>query len=335
MMNNNFIEIDKIIRSSNRIVLSTHEKPDADGLGSAIAFYYYLKMINKDVRIIQPSKFPKDCEMINPDNIVDTFCKNDISWIESSDLLILFDVGHYKRSKEVSKIAINNNIDIISIDHHKNDNTDIFKMFMIDINAPATGLLVWRYLKNTNLKTPWDIKISNALYSALMTDTGSFRYNNTTSECHNMASELIDFGVKPYDIYVSIYERRSLSQLKLFSYVIDNLKFNLNNKICYSIISQETLKKINSNIEDADGFTEFLRSIENVEVSFLIIEQLDASYRISFRSKGKYSINDVAAEFGGGGHAFAAGSKVSNSNLLEIEEKIVNLLKEKMDKNGN
>ena len=334
-MDNNFTEIDKIIQSSNRIVLSTHEKPDADGLGSAIAFFYYLKTVNKDVRIIQPSKFPKDCEMINPDNIVDTFCKNDISWIESSDLLILFDVGHYKRSKEVSKIAINNNIDIISIDHHKNDNTDIFKMFMIDINAPATGLLVWRYLKNTNLKTPWDIKISNALYSALMTDTGSFKYNNTTSESHDMASELISFGVRPYDIYVSIYERRSLSQLRLFSYVIDNLKFNLDNRVCYSIIDQQTLKKINSNIEDVDGFTEFLRSIENVEVSFLIIEQLDASYRISFRSKGKYSINDVAAELGGGGHAFAAGSKVLNSNILEIEEKIVNLLKEKMDKNGN
>ena len=156
MMNNNFIEIDKIIRSSNRIVLSTHEKPDADGLGSAIAFYYYLKTINKDIRIIQPSEFPKECEMINPENIVDTFCENDTSWIESSDLVILFDVGHYKRSKEVSKIAINNNIDIISMDHHKNDNTDVFKAFIIDIQAPATGLVVWQYLKKVNLNTPWE-----------------------------------------------------------------------------------------------------------------------------------------------------------------------------------
>tara|TARA_B100001142_G_scaffold60280_1_gene59293 strand:+ start:165 stop:1169 length:1005 start_codon:yes stop_codon:yes gene_type:complete len=334
-MNNNFIEIDKIIQGSNRIVLSTHEKPDADGLGSAIAFYYYLKMINKDVRIIQPSKFPKDCAMIDPENKVDTFCENDIPWIKSSDLLILFDVGHYKRSKEVSKIAIDNNIDVISIDHHRNDSTNIFKAFIIDVEAPATGLVVWRYLKNVNLGSPWDIKISNALYSALMTDTGSFRYNNTTSESHDMASELISFGVRPYDIYVSIYEQRSLSQIRLFSYVIDNLKFNLDNRVCYAIINQQDLKKINSNIEEVDGFTEFLRSIENVEVSFLMTEQLDGSYRISFRSKGKYSINDVAGKFGGGGHAFAAGSKVSNSNVIEIEEKIVNLLKEKMDKNGN
>ena len=330
-MNNTFTQIDKIIESSNRIVLSTHEKPDADGLGSAIAFYYYLKTINKDVRIIQPSKFPKDCKIIDPDNIVDTFCENDISWIESSDLLIIFDAGNYKRTKEVSKIALKKNIDIISIDHHKNDNLDIFKAFIIDIDAPATGLLVWQYLKGIDLKDPWDIKISNALYAALMTDTGSFRYNNTTSEAHDMASELIGFGVKPYDIYVSIYEQRSLSQLRLFSYVIDNLKFNLDNKVCYTVIDNKTLKNTNSTIEDVDGFTEFLRSIENVEISFLITEQADESYRISFRSKGKYSINDVAAAFNGGGHKFAAGCKASNSNIIEIEEKIINLLNQKMD----
>ncbi len=334
-MENTFTEIDKIIKFSNKIILSTHEKPDADGLGSAIAFYYYLKSINKDVRIIQPSKYPDDCKIINPENIVDTFCSDDIPWIESSDLLILFDVGHYKRSKELSSIAINNNINIVSIDHHKNDNTDIFKAFMIDIKAPATGLLVWRYLKNINLKTPWDIKISTALYAALMTDTGSFRYNNTTSECHNMASELISFGVKPYDVYAPIYEQRSLSQLRLFSYVIDNLKFKLNGRVCYVVIDNKVFKNTKSKIEDVDGFSEFLRSIENVEVSFLITQQLDNSYRISFRSKGKYSINDIAAAFGGGGHAFAAGSKTTNSNVLEIEEKIVNLLKVKMDKNGN
>ena len=136
-------------------------------------------------------------------------------------------------------------------------------------------------------------------------------------------------------IYVSIYEQRSLSQLQLFSYVLDNLKFNLDNKVCHTVIDNKTLESTNSTIEDVDGFTEFLRSIENVEISFLITEQLDGSYRISFRSKGKYSINDVAAEFNGGGHKFAAGCKTLNSNIIEIEEKIINLLNKKMSKNVN
>ena len=174
---------------------------------------------------------------------------------------------------------------------------------------------------------PWDIKISNALYAALMTDTGSFRYNNTTSSVHDMASELLSFGVKPYDIYVEFYEKRSLSQLRLFSYVLKNIKFEESNSICYCIINKNSFVQTDSKISDVDGFTEFLRTIDGVELSFLITEQEDGVYRVNFRSKGKFTVNDVATKFGGGGHKFAAGCKVSNSNVLDIEKKIVNLLK--------
>ena len=330
-MDKNWKKIDDIIMGSNRIILSTHEKPDGDGLGSGIAFYYYLKSLNKDVRFIQPSQFPEQYKVIDPDSIVETYSDSCKSWIESSDLLILFDIGHHKRARDVSKIATNNDIDIICIDHHKNDDLDIFKASFIDIDAPATGLLAWRYLKSKGYK-PEDIKVFNALYAALVTDTGSFRYSNTTSECHNMASELLDYGVDPYAIYVPIYEQRKVSQLRLMSYVINNLKFNLNHRVCSAIIDSKALEETNSCLEDIDGFTEFLRAIENVEVSFLITEQKDASYRVNFRSKGKYVINDIASSLGGGGHKFAAGTKISNSNVIEIEEKIVNLLKSKMDK---
>ena len=150
-----------------------------------------------------------------------------------------------------------------------------------------------------------------------------------------MASELLDSGVKPYDIYIPIYEERKLSQLRLMSYVINNLKFSLNKKVCSAVIDNNALIKTKSSLEDIDGFTEFLRAIENVEVSFLLTEQSNDSFRVNFRSKGKYIINDIASEFGGGGHKFAAGCSVSNSNAIEIQEKIVNLLKSKMDKDVN
>ncbi len=323
-------EIYNIINNSNRIVLSTHEKPDADGLGSAISFFYYLKSINKDVRIIQPSKFPEDCKIIDPDNVVQTYSNDDDVWIKSCDLLILFDVGHISRSKDVSEIAQKNNIDIISIDHHKNDNTDIFKAYIIDIDAPATGFLVWKLLKDLKIEKPWDIKISNALYAALMTDTGSFRYNNTTAETHDMASELLSFGVRPYDIYVPFYEQRSMKQLRLLAYVINKIKFAINDKVCYCLLDKEAFIDTNSKIEDVDGFTEFLRSIKGVEVSFLITEQENNTFRVNFRSKGEFTVNDIASSFNGGGHKFAAGCKISNSNVSDLEEKILNLLDIKM-----
>ena len=107
------------------------------------------------------------------------------------------------------------------------------------------------------------------------------------------------------------------------------------NKVCSSVIDKKALAQTDSCLEDIDGFTEFLRAIENVEVSFLLTEQLDGSFRINFRSKGRYVINDIASELGGGGHKFAAGWRIVNSNAIEIEEKIVNLLKLKIGKDGN
>ena len=106
-------------------------------------------------------------------------------------------------------------------------------------------------------------------------------------------------------------------------------------KVCSVIIDTKALQDTQSFLQDIDGFTEFLRGIENVEVSFVITEQKDDSYRVNFRSKGQYIINDIASELGGGGHKFAAGCRIINSNIIEIEEKIVNLLKLKMGKDGN
>ena len=96
-----FDKINNIISNSEKIVLSTHEKPDADGIGSAIGFYYYLKSINKEVRLIQPSEFPKECKIIDPDNIVESYSKRNREFIKSSDLLILFDVGHYVKDQKI------------------------------------------------------------------------------------------------------------------------------------------------------------------------------------------------------------------------------------------
>ncbi len=326
----NINKIINLINSSDNIVLSTHEKPDADGLGSSIAFYYYLRSLNKNVKIIQPSIFPYECSVIDPDKIVETFEDNHIDFIKKSNLVILFDVGHYKRANPISSIAIDNSIDLITVDHHKNDDLSVFSSEIIDISAPATGLLVFNFLKKVGFDFSNNLKVSNAIYAAIMTDTGSFRYSNTTSECHHIAAELINNGVKPYDIYVPIYEQRNLSQIRLFSHLINNLKFDLNNSICYGILTSDSFKNTKSQISDIDGFTEFIRSIKNVEIAFLLTEQEDGTFRINFRSKGSFTVNDVASTFGGGGHQFAAGCKISNLTPVEIESKVLNLLKTKM-----
>ena len=323
--------LDKIINGSKKVFLTTHVNPDADGLGSELAIYYYLKCINIDCKIINASKTPEYLHFLDPDGIIEVWDENKHSnWIKDVDMSIAFDIGDYRRMNDLSKVIKENNIYSVIIDHHPY-NSEFFDLVLVDTNVAATGYMVWSYLNHCNFKEYNNISL-DALYSALITDTGSFRFNSTDSDCHKMAGFLLDKGVKPYDVYEKLYERRSLYQIKLLSESIKELKFNFNKQVCGVIISKEIQNKAGANYEHVEGFTDFFRSIEGVQVAYCIIEQ-NYSYRINFRSRGKYIINDIAKSFGGGGHKLAAGASVDNLSGSEIEDKILRILKGKINVN--
>ena len=145
-----------------------------------------------------------------------------------------------------------------------------------------------------------------------------------------MAAYLLDCGVDGYDIQRSIYEQQRLSQVKLLGNVIRDLQFSKQGKVAWTIITQDILSESNSNDEDAGGFTEYIRMIENVEVSYMIRELNNSHHRINFRSSGNVIINDIAKYFGGGGHKFAAGALIENMKTDEIINKINEMLNKKI-----
>ena len=187
--------------------------------------------------------------------------------------------------------------------------------------------MVWQYFKSEKIELSYDM--AESLYAALITDTGSFRYNSTTSNCHIMAKELLDLGVKPYDVYASIYEQRSLAQIKLFGKAIESLKI-VDEFGCINI-SLSMLEECGATLDDIDGFTDFIRSIQGVEVAFMISEIKEKNYRINFRSRGKYIINDIAEYFNGGGHKLAAGATVKGLSVEKIKSIILDKLKNKKE----
>ncbi len=320
--------LNTVIQKSQSIVLSTHVNPDGDGLGSELGLYYYLLDMGKTCRIINTSKLPELYNFLDPDNIVEQYDDSiHNSYFKEVDILISLDIGDYRRMNEIKDRIIENNIFSVSIDHHPEDEK-FFDLSLVDTNSPATGYLVWDFLMFNDYKN-LDIKIANALYCALITDTGSFKYNSTSPECHMMAAHLLQSGVKPYDIYDIVYERRELSQVRLLSFVINNLKFYENGEFaCYKITVND-LKSVNADYRDVEGFTDFVRSIKGVQVAFMILEQ-KYDFRINLRSRGKYIINDIAKKFGGGGHKLAAGATVKSMEMNDIENEIVKLLKRKM-----
>lgn len=327
---NNWDNLTSLISKSNSILLSTHINADGDGIGSEIAFYYYLKDIGKDCRVINSTKTPDNLALIDPESIVEIYSENLDKWLNSVDLTIIFDIGDYRRTGQIGKIVYNQSI-VVSLDHHPAKKGHPFNLNIVDELASSTGYMVWKYFEYIgNTKTALPIKISNALYAASVTDTGSFKYQSTTPDTHIMAAHLLESGVKGYDIQRSIYEQNKLSRIKLMGIVIQNLFYSDNMKVVWSIISQDMIREANGDDSDVDGFTEFIRSIKGVEISFMIQETVDGGHRINFRSSGNYIVNDIAESFDGGGHKFAAGARVDDLSVDEIELIIINHLDDKI-----
>ena len=316
------------INISNSIVLSTHINPDGDGLGSELAMFYYLKSLGKKCRIINISNHTEKYNFMDKDSNIEVYDSSEHSnWIKNCDCALIFDIGNHSRLGEISNIlSESKNVKKISIDHHPSV-SEFFDVNFLDITAPATGFLVWKFFKSINLDL--DLKIAEPLYAALITDTGSFRYNSTNPDSHLMAKEILETGLKPYDVFSKIYEQRTISQVRLMGLVIDSLE--IFDEFASVKISSKMMNDCQAKLEDVDGFTDFVRSIRGVEVSFMISELSDNKFRINFRSRGKYIINDIAQHYGGVGHKFAAGATVNGSSFTEIELNILEMLKEKKE----
>ena len=304
------------INSSARILLSTHENPDGDGLGSATAVYHYLTKIGKDCRLIIISDLPKEYQFLNLDNIIETYDSNlHDDWISQADLAIIFDVGDFNRLRQVGEKISANSIKAINFDHHPDLKDKRFSDNYIQITAAATGEMVYDFLKSVNVNLT--LAMANGIYTAVMTDTGSFCYSNTNQKCHQIAIECLDVGVNTSQIYQTVYENRTAAQVKLLAEIINNLNFSDNHELAWFSISQKMMKNANAINKDIDGFSDFVRSIQGVEVALMVFENTNGTCRINFRSKGKYIINTIAKSLGGGGHKFAAGA-MKNGDLEDV-----------------
>lgn len=225
---NNWDALSSLIDKSKSILLSTHINADGDGVGSEIAFYYYLQELGKECRIINATKTPDNLSLIDPDNIVEVYCQDLDKWLNSIDLAIVFDIGDHRRTGPIGEIVYNNT-SVISLDHHPAKEGHPFKLNIVHENASSTGYMIWKYfeyLGRTKSKLP--INIANALYAAVVTDTGSFKYQSTIPDTHLMAAHLLESGVKGYDIQRSIYEQNKLSRIKLMGSIIQNLYYSDN-----------------------------------------------------------------------------------------------------------
>ena len=314
--------VHKVILNSKKIMLTTHENPDGDGLGAECGIYYHLKEMGFDVRIINYSPIPHEYFFLNSDNIFEHYSSSSHdSWIKNVDLVIIFDVGDFKRIRTICDVISKFNLSTMNIDHHPHPENHSFNFNLVDLSAAATGCMVFDYLKFAR-KKPIEKKSLEGIYTAVMTDTGCFRHSNTDTKCHQIAIECLDIGIQTNLIYQQIYENSTKSRIELMGIVLTNLNYELEGKLAWFIVSEKMMNKANASKSDIDGFSDMVRTIKGVEVAIMISEQSEDKCRINFRSKGNFKINHIAISLGGGGHAYASGAMV-NGSLNDVQKKVV------------
>ncbi len=321
------------LNRAGRIILSTHENPDGDGIGAQLALCEHLKMLGKDVRILNCSQAPSVLEFLDPNGWLEVYDHgNDEAWLKDCDLGVAFDLGDFRRLHEVGENLVMHKVPLACIDHHPQmgygENGSPYRYTLIDFTAPSTGTLVWQYLRSYR-KEAITRTMADALYTALVTDTGSFKYDNTDGRAHLMAMDLMQAGVHPYYIHKRVYEQRTHAQTMLLGVVIKYIQYSADHRIGWCVLTKERFAEAGAELDDVEGFSEFIRTIKGVQVSALITEVEPGKTRVSMRSKGSLPINDVAEQMGGGGHAFASGISLDQT-WQEVEAQLLPLLEAKV-----
>lgn len=305
------------ITEANNILIISHIGPDGDTIGSTLALAEIINknFENKNVHFVIQHKIPDIYKFLpNSENAILTNREVEISCY---DLAIGVDcatkkrMGYFEPIYDKAKFKIN-------IDHHGTNN-EYGDINVIVANSSSTGEILFDFAQKMNLKISQDAAI--CLYTALLTDTGAFRYSNTTSNTLLTASKLVELGANSHDIYEYCFESRPVEMIRIAAQAIANAQFIENNKIAYTLVDRNMLNEFGAIDEHLEGIPEMLRQATAVEVSFIAKETIKGEAKFSFRSKSK-DVASLCEQFGGGGHKLAAGC-VLNCSLKDALEQIL------------
>jgi phosphoesterase RecJ-like protein len=312
---NNLRDIGDLLLQGKRIILCGHVMPDGDCLGSVIALGLALEKMGKEVTLAIPDPVPQVYNFL-PE--VKRFQEGSKALQGEYDNFIILDCSVPDRLGPLREL-LTRPIITCSIDHHVNPN-EFAHYNYIDPKAAAVGEIIQDLL--SLLSFPLTPEIATCLYVAIITDTGSFQYDNTRADTHRRAAKLIEYGVPAAKISRLIYEQKPLSSLRLLEAALGTLSVSPCGRVSWMVVTLEMLKNKKAGKEHVDGLINYGRSIHNVEVALLFQEISKDCFKVGFRSKELVDVNSLANKFGGGGHNRAAGC-ILKGDLETIKTQVI------------
>ncbi len=293
-----------LVRRHQRFLLTTHVRPDGDGLGSMLALADVLQQQGKEVRRVVASVLPPRYDFLDPEKQVQRFTAPGDAYRDVDAVLVvdtgtwnqLGDFGPFLRTLPAAKAVI---------DHHQTQD-DLGALRFIDTSAEATGRLVYEAIQV--LGVALTERAASGLFVALAMDTGWFRHSNMRPASFTLAAELLKAGAQPEPLYDLLFENNSLPRLKLMGLILGRLRVECDGQVAHTEVHRADYPATGATPADTEDLVNFTRSLAGVEVGVFFMEQPRGGVKVSFRSRARIDVARLAEQFGGGGHQRAAGA---------------------------
>lgn len=289
----------ELIERKQCFMITSHIRPDGDGLGSGLALYWMLQKLGKHATVILKDPIPKAYSVLPGSDLV----------LVSSDVGQIYDAAFVMECSDVERPGLPSLKDqfIVNIDHHSTTRT-FGNINWIDSTAAAVGEMIYNLCKALGIEVTKEI--AECIYTALLTDTGSFHFSNTTERTLKIASELVKRGVEPARISQALFYSNSFSKIRLLGLTLSTIQRDITGTIAWVTMTREMMDEAGAAEEDTEGIVNHALSVGEVKVVAFFKELSPGVYRVSLRSKGKSNVAKVAELFGGGGHRNAAGCRI-------------------------
>jgi phosphoesterase RecJ-like protein len=313
----------ELIRSAERFVLTSHVRPDGDALGSELGLARILDALGKQVKIVNPSATPNHLAFLDPEKRVQKIGEHIAKQeVLECDAHLVVDTSSWQQLDSLRPVIEATKARMVVIDHHvSSDNLGALEFK--DITASATGVLIAELADALGVvPSP---SAATALFCAIATDTGWFRFPNADRRTYQRAAALIDQGAQPALLYRELYERSSLSRLKLHSRVLGRVQTEADGRIAHTYVMRKDFEETGTHPSDTEDLVNVSLTIEGVECAFILVEQPSGVMKVSLRSRSDLDVAQVAESFGGGGHRQASGAMVPGP-LANAQQKVIDSL---------
>ena len=306
------------LTGAQHVVLTTHVNADGDGVGSEIGLWHLLRARGVSVTIANPTRIPERFNFLIPEGA--DASAHAVHEIERADIVASLDIGDISRLGNLATVINARQPPFVCIDHHVGPIKLPAGPCLIAPDATATAELVFDLASIAGW--PLTPEVAQALYVGLLTDTGGFRFSNTTARALRVAAALLEKGVDPESIYASVYASAPEGRVRLLAEVLQTLVVERDVGLAWLSVPADALRRHEATPDDLDGIVEFPRSIAGVKLALLFRHIGSGRIKVSFRSMGEVDVAALAHQFGGGGHHRAAGASLAGT-MADVEDKVL------------